>query len=461
MGLLSFFSVLHARKLLIAQSIGVAALVALVVGLVIPKEFESSAEVQVDSLQQNLLTGLFEPRVRVSEFLGQQAAVARSRNVALQVYDSLVEEGYFLHADFEAEWRKETDGELVAGNDARLWAADQLLKKLDVSADGIESTLSISFRSDDPAQAARIANAFANAYMQTVLDHRQRRAARNAAKFSDETRTLEGNLDIAEQELMRLREESGLVGFGSERLEAAELDLAAITMRLAEARADSSEAQSLLRLASEARGDALLTLPLPQDVQSGRQAQSRLGAVRVQVQRLSERYGQRYPALMEARKEQRSLENTIMNAVADRAEYTLRRVEALETSLAEKKSEVLALQETKQRYSVLEKKVEASRQTYDLVANRSLQEALQSRVDTVDVLLLARAVPAYEPATPPLALVVALGLLAGFILGAMGAVAIEFIEGPVRRAEEAGRILRTRILSEISVPAPIAARGGL
>lgn len=458
---MALLAVLKARKALIAMSVAVAALVAAAVSLILPSEYQSTAKVQIDALQQNLLTGLYEPRVRVSEFLGQQTAIAGSRAVALEVYDTLIDEGFFIAADFEEEWRRKTEGELLAGNDARLWAADQLLKKLNVSADGMESTMSISFRSEDAAQSSRIANAFASAYMQMVMDTRQRRAARNAAKFSDETRSLETGLDVAQNELSQLREQSGLVGFGENRLESAEVDLAAMTMRLAEARADQSESQSLLRQARDAAGKDLLTLPLPEDAQSGRQAQSRLGSVLVQIQRLSERYGPAYPALMEARNEQRALERTIMKSVEDRAEYAQRRVAALNAALQEKKSEVVALQETKQRYDVLEKKVEASRQTYDLVANRSLQESLQSRVDTVDVMLLARAVPADKPITPPLPVIVLIGLFAGAFLGASGAVAIELIEGRVRAASAVSQLLRTTVLAELTLPEPIRSRGAV
>ncbi|MBT8472319.1 MAG: hypothetical protein KJN99_06920, partial [Marinicaulis sp.] len=350
MGLNALFTVLLARKWILIQAVMVGALAALLVGLILPKEYRSTARVQVDSLQQNLLTGNFEPRVRVSEFLGQQAAIAGSRSVAVQVYDTLVAQGQLIESDLEAEWREATGGELVAGNDARLWAADKLLKKLEIEADAGQSTLTIGFKSEDPSQSARVANAFASQYMQSVLDQRQRRAARNAANFSGETESLEENIEQAQRDLTDFRQQSGIVGLGAQRLENSEVELAAVTMRLAEARADLSEAQSLLRQAREATGRELLTLPLSQEIASGRQAQSRLGSVLVQLQRLNDRYGPTYPSLIEADNERRALERTILKSVEDRAEFAERRVAALEANLQQKKTEVVALQETKQTY---------------------------------------------------------------------------------------------------------------
>lgn len=450
MGILALWSVLYARKFLIAWAAMISASVALAAGVFIPKEYVSTSKVQVDSLQKNHLTGLFEPRVRVAEFLGQQAAIAGSRTVALQVIDTLTAEGFFVMADFETEWRAQTGGELMPGNDARLWAADQLIKKLTVKGDALESALSISFKSEDPSQASRIANAFANAYMQTILDQRQRRAARNAANFSEETRSLEQDLERAQRELTAFREESGIVALGAQRLEAAEVDLAAVTMRLAEARADLSEAQSLLRQAQAANSKELLTLPLPNDAQAGRQAQARLGGVLVQLQRISERYGEQYPDYIEAMNEKRALEQTIMRAIVNRAEYAERRVASLAAVAERQKREVVELQETKQLFGVLENKVEASRETYDLVATRSLQESLQSRVDFVEVMLLSRAVPADKPVTPPLPLILLLGLFAGLGIGAAAAVSVELVEGRVRDQKAMSHLLRAPVLAELA-----------
>ena len=452
MGLAALLSVLSARKLTVLFAVAIAGATAFLLGMALPKNYKSTARVQVDSLQENLLTGLFEPRIRISEFLGQQAAVASSRNVALQVYDNLVAEGVFLPELFEADWRERTGGEIVPGNDPRLWAADQLLRELEISADALESTLSITFRSDDPAQAAKIANAFASAYMDTILDQRQRRAARNAANFDEETRALALGIEDAQRDLTEFREESGIVGLGAQRLEDIEVELGALTMRLADARTDYSEAQSLLRQARQAGEDELLTVPLPAHMEAGQQAQARLGAVQVQVQRLAERYGPEYPPLVEARREKRALERTIMQAIEDNVEFAERRIASLEAAAKEKKDEVVALQETKQTYDVLARRVDASRQTYDLVSTRSLQESLQSRVDVIDVFMLARAVPPDRPATPPLPLIVAIGMIAGFFIGAGAAVSIELMEGRIRTGESIARVLRTGLVAEMSAP---------
>ncbi len=448
MGIFAFFTVLGARKLIILWSILTCGAAAAAIGLVLPKSFVSTAVVQVDAIQRNTLTGLVEPRLRVSEFLGQQAAIARSRTVAVDVIDTLAAQGFISMRDFESEWRRATGGEIVPGNDARLWAADELLKNVEIRADALESTIAISFRSDDPARAARISNAFSDAYMSAVLEQRKRRASRNAASFSDERRAMEIGLEDAQSELTSFREASGIVALGAQRLEAAEVELAALTARLAEARADKAEALSLLNQVEAAGAGALLTVPIPGEIVYARQAQARLGAVMAQLSRIAERYGPDYPDYIEAENERRALEGNILHAIENRAEYHQRRAAALETAVARQKQEVVELQETKQAYGVLEKKVEASRETYDLVATRSLEESLQSRVDNVSTFLLARAVPATRPSTPPYPIIVLAGIMAGLMTGACAALAVEFLEARVRSPEAASHVLRTPVLAE-------------
>ena len=451
MGVDALLIVIKERKWILFLGLLVGTLAAVAAAVMFPKQYRATAHVQVGHLQQNLLTGSFEPRVRIGEFLGQQSAVAGSRTVALKVYDQLIADGLLYSAEMEARWREQTGGELTSGNDSRLWAADQLLKKLDVLADPVRSTLSIAFRSDDASQSAFVANAFANYYMETILAQRQRRAARNAENFHLETKSLQDEIEVAQRELTQFRRSSGIVGIGRERFEESEVELATVTMRLAEARVELAEAQSLLRQSKNATGRDLLTLPLPQDAISGRQAQSRLGGILVQIQRLGERFDESYPTYVEALSEKRGLEATVLRAIRDHADFAARRVTALSNEAAIKKTQVVALQETKQIFDVLEKRVDASRDTYDLVASRSLQESLQSRVGSVDVLMLARAVPPEKSITPPAVLIVILGAVVGLVLGVSSAVALELMEGRIRSADSVKRILRAPVVGQVDM----------
>ena len=458
MSILAFLSVLRARAIIIIWAAMIATLAAVLIAQVIPQNYEAAAKVQVDSIQENLLTGLAEPRLRVSEFLGQQAAIVTSRTVALKVVRDLAAEGSISLDQYEDQWRAETGGELVPGNDMRLWTADQLLERLTVRQSIAESTLTIIYRGESPSQAARYANAFADAYMITVLDQRKRRAARNAESFSEETRTLEKEVENAREELTEFQQESGLVTIGSQQLESAEVELASLTSRLAEARADYAEATSLLELARNTPRAELGTIPIPDYNVPGRTAQGRLAAINSQMARLLQRYGENHPDYQEGLNELQTQQNIVFTSIKEREEYTRRRVAKLNEEVALQKKRVVALQKTKQRFDVLEKNLETNRNAYDLIAARTLQEGLQSRVDTVDVLLLSQAVPPREPIIPTSAIIILVGLFLGLGLGASTAVLVELLEGRLRSREGLQMAARAPVFAEIRIPKPVKRR---
>ncbi len=450
MGVLDLLGVLKFRRAILAWSLAVGLAVGLALGALLPTKYLSAARVQVDSLQRNTLTGLIEPRVRVGEFLGQQAAVAGSRTVALEVINRLSTEGFLVLSDFDPQWRRETGGEVIAGNDLSLWAADELLNNLEIKANEIESTIEIGFRANDPAQAARIANAFASSYMDTVLNQKQHRSASRAASFSDETRALAADVEGAQDELVDFRARSGVMPLGQHKFEASEIELAALIERIGGARAEEAEARSLREQADALPVNAMISFPLPPDALPALQAQERLVAIAPVVARLEGRYGPKYPDLVEAANEKLALERDILRAIRERADAATKKLAALEAQAARLKEEVASMQATRQKYDLLENKLDASQETYNLVTTRTLQEALQSRVDSIDVFLLSRATPPSRPATPPAWLIALIGAFAGTILGASVAVLVELMEGRIRSTETIARIFRTAATSEIS-----------
>jgi uncharacterized protein involved in exopolysaccharide biosynthesis len=178
----------------------------------------------------------------------------------------------------------------------------------------------------------------------------------------------------------------------------------------------------------------------------------RLAAVSATLARIAERYGPKYPDYIETAREKAVLEGNILQSIADRADYASRRVAALEMAAAQMKSDLTGMQSMRERYDLLENKVTASQDTFNLVATRSLQEALQARVDSIDVFLLARAVPPSDAATPPFWVIALLGVFAGTLVGSGVAVAVELSEGRVRTAESVRQVFRTVIAGEVARP---------
>ncbi|MGV6802107.1 MAG: Wzz/FepE/Etk N-terminal domain-containing protein [bacterium] len=451
MSILAFLSVLRARSAIIFWAVMVAMVSAVAISKALPENFAASAKVQVNALRKNPLTGSVEPVQRVSEFLGQQAALVDSRTVGLHVVNRLAAENYLSMQDYEARWREETGGELLPGNELEPWIADQLMEKLDIGSNALESTLTISYRAEHPSIAARYANAFADAYMSVVMEQRKRRAQRNAASFSEETKTFEQELEAAREEMSEFQQQSGMVTIGTQQLESAEVELSSLTNRLSEARADAAEAQALYDLMNATPRNQLITIPLPANNLPGRAAQSRLASVNAQMEKIAQRYGNNHPDYLELREEQQTNLNIIYNSIRERWVYTKRRAEELAAEVEQQKQVVVGLYETKQKFEILENSLNTNSQAYDLVAARQLQESLQSRLDLIDVFLLSRAVPASKPIIPRNVIIAIVCLIAGFGIGVGIALLVELAEGRVRTRQGLKYITRAPVLAEVSL----------
>lgn len=449
MSINAFLMALRARGLIILWTLLIAGISAYLVAGVLPESYQASAKVQVSALRKNPLTGTVEPAQRVNEFLGQQAAVISSRTVALKVVDTLLQEGALPWQDLQSEWREQTGGEMLPGNDLKTWIADELMDSLQIQSSISESTLTVNYKAETSARAARYANAFADAYMITVLEQRKRRAERNAASFSEETKTFEKKVEKAREELAEFQQHSGMVTIGPQQLESAEVELASLTNRLSEARADSAEAQALWDQATRTRRDELITIPLPTHDVAGRAAQGRLATINTQMERLAARYGINHPDYIELVSEREAKLDIVFNSIRERFAYTKRRADELAAEVARQKQIVVGLYDIKQKFDILENTLNTNSQTYDLVAARQLQESLQSRLDMIDVFMLSRAVPAGKPVISRKLIITVIGLFLGFGLGTATALLIELLEGKLRTREHIQFLTRCAVLAEV------------
>jgi protein-tyrosine kinase len=149
-----FLVVLRARRALAAALFALGIAGAAAVTLALPPRYLANALVLVEVSPADLLPGGSLPG-----HLATQADIVTSQRVALRVVDALR-----LDEDPEAirRWRLETEG---LGS-LRHHLSDRLLRDLRVEPAGASSVLTIGYAGTDAASAARVANAFAQAYVE-------------------------------------------------------------------------------------------------------------------------------------------------------------------------------------------------------------------------------------------------------------------------------------------------------
>ncbi|MDZ4213139.1 MAG: Wzz/FepE/Etk N-terminal domain-containing protein, partial [Methylotenera sp.] len=155
-------SILAARKGILSWVFLVTVTTTIIISLVLPKTYTATASLVIDSKGADPVTGFMLPATLMPGYMATQVDIIQSHNVALKVVDKLdVVRSPLAQSQFE----KATKGE----GDIRDWYADLFLQNLDVKPSRESSVIEISYRGADPKFAASLANAFAQAYINTNL----------------------------------------------------------------------------------------------------------------------------------------------------------------------------------------------------------------------------------------------------------------------------------------------------
>ena len=158
MNLAHFLKMLRSRAPLALTILLVTVGTALLVSLLLPRTYEASAQVLID-IKTNRLGGEVDP-FTLDKYLATQVDVVQSDRVAQRVKEIT-----------------RLPGEL-----------NEILKKLTVKAGRESSVLTITFRASDPQTAADVANAFAQAYIDTVLELRVNPARQYSGFFDQQVK---------------------------------------------------------------------------------------------------------------------------------------------------------------------------------------------------------------------------------------------------------------------------------
>ncbi|MGB8434665.1 MAG: Wzz/FepE/Etk N-terminal domain-containing protein [Burkholderiales bacterium] len=163
MSLNQFITVLKARRYVVLSTLLVAVFVAVAVSVLLPARWTASASVLLEWKGPDPASGMLISGQTRPEHLATQIEIIQSRNVALKVVEALK-----LHESqrIQQDWSDATQGR----GSLKVWIADRLLKQLDAKPVRDSSVVSINFSGADPAFAASVANAFADAYASTNVD---------------------------------------------------------------------------------------------------------------------------------------------------------------------------------------------------------------------------------------------------------------------------------------------------
>jgi len=449
----------------IAGCVALITVLAALVSLQLTPIYTASAEVLIDSRQNEVLdmTSVLSGLSLNSDVIDTEVEVIRSRQLLKRVVRDLqlVEDPEFnlslrapsfvqqvnplamlrraLGSEEAAAAR--TPEEQAALEEERV--VTELGRALRVMRNGLTFVIRISVKSEDPAKAAELANAIANAYLVDQMEAKFEATQRANEWLSARLANLRDQLRVSEDAVEIYRSENEL--FQQDGATLTEQQLGQLNAQLALSRADRAEKQARLRRVEEllrsGRGVDAVAEVLASNVIIRLREQQAL-VVRKRAE-LASRYGDRHPEMIKVRRELSDLENQIeaevsriVSGLRNDLSAATERERSLEASLGQLKAGAAEDDRARVRLRELEREAEANRALYESFLSRFKETTGQEGLQTADARIISSATPPINPSSPKTKLNVAAAFAFSAVLGIGIALILERLDSGFRTADQ-------------------------
>lgn len=339
-------------------------------------------------------------------------------------------------------------------------AGEILLKAVAISPTRLSRLVEINATTPDAAFSARLANVWADSFVQITLERRYQ-ATSYARKFLEsKLEQLRVKLEDSERQLatyasaQRIVNLPGGIAADGTRLPERSVDvddLVALNTVLSQATADRIQAQA--RYEQAKRGGVGSEQLRNEAINSLRQKRAELSA---EYQRLMVQFEPGYPAAKAVAAQIAQLDKSIGReesranlSVTDDYKAAVDRENQLKTKVAGLKDSLIDLRRRSIQYNIFQREVDTNRQLYDGLLQRYKEIGVAGGVGVNNVSVVDAADTPQKPSSPRMVLNLALSLLAGLALGSLAAFALEQIDEAVADPEEIERTLGLPLLGAI------------
>jgi polysaccharide biosynthesis transport protein len=427
MNLYQFLSILRARRT-VAFLIFLTTL-ALAVGWVVlrPKQYTAHAPILVDLRANDPLAQPNYQSIVPQAYMATQMDIVRSDRTAQQVVDML---GLEKDPKAQADWQKATGGR----GTVKAWLASQLQSGLEVKPARESNIINISYTSSSPEEAARVANAFSQAYLDIALDIKTDPAKKYSTWFEDQLKFAREKLEQAQGRLTAYQQRTGVISADGADME---------TQRLNELSSQLTMVQGQLtdvankRTAAAANVAETMSSPLINNLKA------ELARQEARIQEASANLGSRHPQMIRMQDElnaMRSRLNTetasIGSSINTAYEVTRARERELTAAVNAQRARVMQFNRHRDELSLLRRDVETAQRAYEQVSERASQSKLQALTNQTNIQRLATAVEPLTPRGPSTKMAFGLAGIGGLLLAIAGAVLLELLNRRVRSVDD-------------------------
>ena len=450
------------RRWKLVVALTVAGLIAGAVHFAItPPTYKADTTIQIERRSTNSLLSSQLPWLDHYfniEFYPTQYRLLQSRGLAEEVVRDL---RLTDDAKYRSAEPRSADGASSSSADRAVLGkiADKLRARLSVEPIRDTQLVRITYRSDDPEEAARIANGFAEAFIEFGIRTRSETMSETSDVLTEEIAKTREEVRSREEQLAQFRGDESFLPLTGD----ADLALQRLETLNQELLAAKRE-----RIDRAARYQELVALPAATAADlEGDQA---LAEARREHQRLEREYQGKLQSLKEGHPEMQALADQIARAAARvdaavaeasarvrraaNATYqgALREEQAIDSEIRRLRDEMVGDHSRAAEAAQLRLELGFHRELLNELVQRQSQTAFATRLQTdksSNVRVVDEALVPAEPTQPSLRNDLAAGLGAGLMLGVGFGLLLQFLDRTLKSAEEVERILGIPVLAVI------------
>ncbi|MGL4313851.1 MAG: GumC family protein, partial [Sphingomonas sp.] len=362
--MMSFADLMSAARHRLGTMLLVAGVVfALIFGiaLAMPRQYTAASSLLVDLSQTDPATNNTNANNTsvIDSIIGTQVDIIRSDTVVREV----------------VQRRARASGQTLSGT-ALQDAITSFTKHLGIGTEKGSNVIHLSFAARSPKDAADTLNTLVDVFLAKQVDLRINPARQNASLYDDRTREVRSRFEAAQKRLSDFQRAHGIVGVDRMDLEADRARSLSTELVEAQSAADAAKSRSGSSAVPEVAQSTIV-----QDLEK------EVGLQQGKVAELSRTLGPNHPTMVAAQSQLAALRSALANARATQANALTaassaasRREAALRAQLDQQQARMIALSGVQDQLKVLQRDVDAARQTYDTVRQRFNEATLQSEI---------------------------------------------------------------------------------
>ena len=446
-----FILILRARYKVALLVLFVTVATATAVSLLLPKQYTAGAAVVVDVKSPDPVSGLMLQGMMAPGYMATQVDIINSDRVAKAVVQ-LTE--LDQSPEVKQQWIDATEGKGQLSD----WLATLLQKNLDVKPSRESNVININYTGADPAFAAAVANAFAQAYINVNLDLRVAPAREYAAFFEEQTKSARDRLEVTQKALSDYQQANGITST-DERLDFETAKLNETSSQLTSVQGLTTDSSSKRQSGSAATVAEVMQSPLINGLKGDiARLESKLNESNVNL-------GKNHPQTISAEAELSALKNQLASetrkitaSIETTYQVSKQREQQLRSAVATQKARVLELNRQRDELNVLRRDIESAQRAFEVLSQRASQTNIESQTNQTNVAVLNPAVAPPDPSKPRVLLNILVSIFLGTLLGVGLALMLELLNRRVRSADDLIDALGLPVLGSVSAATGMLAR---